>query len=201
MILTRHSLRSTARNRCVRKSKKVSQASVVLEGGIAGEQKSLTDDALGFVTTWVSTVANGFDALYTAAFPGNADQDAISGAMTDFAINSTTAWTDQASGEAAEWLDYTNATLADWQTMADNIAVAATLRVSGLVDDYELMISTIAAGIHSFIDDMSDAAELWTQSGNSRSAGQSPHFKHRGTWRICTHVICCEYCEECGVSN
>ena len=105
-------------------------------------------------------IRNGFEGLYNAAFPGNADQAAVSGAMTDFAIDSTTAFVNQASGEAAEWLAYTTDTLADWQTMANNIAVAATARVDGLVDDYESMISSMAAGIHSFIDDMAAAAEL-----------------------------------------
>ena len=42
-------------------SNDLSQATVDLEGGLAGEENAMTSGALGLVTTWVSTVAAGID--------------------------------------------------------------------------------------------------------------------------------------------
>lgn len=132
--------------------------------GLAGADFLYLTTAAPLITTATQAFNNLVDADYVAAFPGDADQAAVSGAWTSFfnamAIAAQTAITTEASAYQA----YINGMAADIQTAMNNMAGEATVLAGSYGAALVNLVSTVGSAATLHTSQAAAAGVVWVDT-------------------------------------
>ncbi|NQV25785.1 MAG: hypothetical protein HQ518_15615, partial [Rhodopirellula sp.] len=140
-----------------------SATSAVLTG-LMGAEAAYVTAAAPLITSATQAFNNLVDSAYVAAFPGDANQAAVSGAWTGYYNTMATAAQNAITAEASAYQSYINGLAGDVQSTMNNIAGEATQLAIDQGNALTGYVSVVAAAATLATSQTAAAGVVWVDS-------------------------------------
>tara|TARA_R110002072_G_scaffold303099_1_gene493493 strand:- start:219347 stop:223417 length:4071 start_codon:yes stop_codon:yes gene_type:complete len=132
--------------------------------GLVAADVGFVTAAAPLITTATQAFNNLVDAAYVAAFPGDADQAAVSGAWTTYYNAMVTAAQNALTSEATAYQSYIGSMATDIQTTMNNVAGESTQLATDYGNALSAYVSSVAAAATLHTSQVAAAGVVWVDS-------------------------------------
>ncbi|MGZ0173652.1 MAG: hypothetical protein ACKVHE_29385 [Planctomycetales bacterium] len=131
---------------------------------LVGAEVGYTNTVAPLITTATQAFNNAVDSAYAAAFPGNPDQAAVSGAWTAYYNAMATAAENAIAAEASAYQGYIGSMAGDIQTTMNNIAGESTQLATDYGNSLTSYVSTVGAAATLQTSQTAAAGVTWVDT-------------------------------------